>query len=51
MFLDKTLSKLSEFYYLEPGLYPSITDIDEAMNTLIQQKHNDSQSKITVKVY
>ena len=27
MFFDKKLSKSSEFHYLEPGLYPSITDI------------------------
>ena len=33
---DKKLSKSSKFYYLEPGLYPSITDIVETMNTLIQ---------------
>ena len=35
LFFDKKLSKSSEFYYLGPGLYPSITDIVEAMNTLI----------------
>ena len=44
------LSKSSEFYYLEPGLYPSITDIVEAMNTLIQERHNYSENLITVKV-
>ena len=37
---DKKLSKSSAFYYLEPDLYPSITDILEAMNTLIQEGHN-----------
>ena len=37
MYFDKKLSKSSEFYYLEPGLYPSITDIVEAMNILIQE--------------
>ena len=37
-------------YYLEPGLYPSITDIVEAMNTLIQERHNHSENCITVKV-
>ena len=36
MFFDKKVSKSSEFYYLEPGLYPSITDIVDAMNILIQ---------------
>ena len=50
MFFDKKLSKPSEFYYLEPGLYPSITDIVEAMNTLLQERHNHSKICITVKV-
>ena len=36
MFFDNKLSNSSELNYLEPGLYPSITDIVEAMNTLIQ---------------
>ena len=49
-FLIKKLSKLSDFYYLEPGLYPSITDILEAMKTLVQEKHNDSDSCIRDKV-
>ena len=50
MFFDKKLSKSSEFYYLEPGLYPSITDIVEAMNILIQERHNQSVNCIKVKV-
>ena len=50
MFFGKKLSKSSEFYYLEPGLYPSITDIVEAMNALIQERHNHSENCITVKV-
>ena len=33
MFFDKKHRKLSDFCYLEPGFYPSITDIVEAMNT------------------
>ena len=37
MFFDKKLSKSSEFYYLEPDLYPSITDFVEPMNILIQE--------------
>ena len=41
-FFDKKLSKSTEFYYLEAGLYPSITDIVEAMNTLFQEWHNHS---------
>ena len=35
---------------MEPGPYPSITDIVEAMNTLIHERHNDSERCITVKV-
>ena len=50
MFFDKKLSNLSEFYYVEPGLYPSITDIVEAMNTLIQERHNHDENRITVKL-
>ena len=50
MFSDKKLWKSSEFYYLEPGLYPSITDIVEAMNNLIQERHNHSENCIKVKV-
>ena len=50
MFFDKKLSKSSEFYYLEPRLYPFITDIVEAMNSLFQERHNHSENCITVKV-
>ena len=50
MFFDKQLSKLSEFYDLEPGVSPSIMDIVEAMNTLIQEKHNHSENCIAVEV-
>ena len=50
MFFDEKLSKSSEFYYLETGLYPSITDIVEAMNTLSQERNNHSENCITVKV-
>ena len=50
MFFDKKLSKSSEFYYLEPGLHPSITDIVEAKNILIQERHNHSENCIKVKV-
>ena len=50
MFFDKKLSESSEFYYLEPGLYPSITDIVEAMNILIQERHNHSGNCIKVQV-
>ena len=50
MFFDKKTSKSSEFYYLEPGFYPSITDFVEAMNALIQERLNHSDNCITVKV-
>ena len=50
MFFDKKLSKSSEFYYLEPGLYPSFTDIVGAMNILIQERHKHSENCIKVKV-
>ena len=48
-FFDRKRSKSSSFYYLEPGLYPSITDIVEAMNTLIQERHKPRESCVTVK--
>ena len=50
MFFDKKLSKSSELHYPEPGLYPSINDIVEAMNFLIQERHNHSENCIKVKV-
>ena len=50
MFFDKKRSKSSELYYLEPGLYNFIAVIVEAMNTLIQERHNQSENCITVKV-
>ena len=50
MFFDKKLSNSSEFHYLEPGLYPSITNIVEAMNILIQDRHNHSENCIKVKM-
>ena len=50
IFSDKKISKSSEFYYVEPGLYPSITDIVETMNIFIQERHNHSEKCIKVKV-
>ena len=50
MFFDKKLSKSSEFYYPEPSLHPSITDIVEAINTLFQERHNHNEICIPVKV-
>ena len=50
MFFDKKLSKSTEFYYLEPGICPSITDFVEAMSSLIQERHNHNENCIKVKV-
>ena len=49
-FFDKKLSKSTSTYNLEPGLYTSITDIVEAMNTLMQERNNQSETSITVEV-
>ena len=50
MLYDEKLSKTTEAYYLEHGLYSSITDIVEAMNTLIQERNNHRDTCITIKV-
>ena len=47
---DKKRSKSTSNHNLEPGLYTSITDIVEAMNTLIQERNNHNETCITVKV-
>ena len=49
-FFDEKLSKSTSTSILEPGLYTSITDIVEAMNTLIQERNNHNETCITVKV-
>ena len=49
-FFDNKNSKSSECYYLESGLYLPLTDIVEAMKTLIQERHNHSENGITDKV-
>ena len=49
-FFDEKLSKSRSTYNLEPGLYPSSTEILEAMNTLIQGRSNHNETCITVKV-
>ena len=49
-FIDKKLSKSTSTYSIEPGIYTSITDIVEAMNTLIQERNNHNETCITVKV-
>ena len=50
LFYDETLSKTTEAYYLEPGLYSSITDVVEGKNTLIQEGNNHRDTCITIKV-
>ena len=50
MFYDEKLSKTTEAYYLEPGLYSSKTYIAESMNTLIQERNNHTDTCITFKV-
>ena len=49
-FFDEELSKTTSNYNLEPGIYTSITDIVEAMNTLIQERNNHNETCVTVKV-
>ena len=49
-FFDDKFSNSLSTYFLEPGLYTSITDIVEAMNTLIQEKNNHNRTCIAVKV-
>ena len=49
-FSEEKLSKSTTTYNLEPGLYTSITDIVEAMNTLINERNNHNETWITVKV-
>ena len=47
---DEKLSKPTTTYNLEFGLYGSIPHIVEAMNTLIQEKNNNNQTCMAVKV-
>ena len=49
-FFDKKISKSTSTYSIEPDLYTSITDIVEAMNTLVQERNNHNETCITVKV-
>ena len=50
MFYAEKLSKKTEAYYLEPGLGSSITDIVEAMHSLLQERNNHRDTCITIKV-
>ena len=50
-----SVSKVRQFLHTKPSytkftLYPSLTDIVEAMNNLFQEIHNHSENRITVKV-
>ena len=49
-FLTKKLSKSSRYFHLDSGFYPSIMDIVEAMNNLIQERHNHSENCIKGKL-
>ena len=49
-FDESKLSKSTSRYNIEPGVYTSVTDIVEAMNTLIQERNNHNETCITVKV-
>ena len=49
-FFDEKFSKSTSTHSLESGLYTSITDIVEALNTLIQEKNNQNENCIKVKV-
>ena len=50
LFHDNELTKAKVYYYLKTGLYHSITDIVEAMNSLIQNRNNHNKTCVGVKV-
>ena len=50
LFHDNDLSKTKDYYYLDAGLYHSITDIVEAMKSLIQSSNNHNTTCIGVTV-
>ena len=49
-FFDEQLSKSMTTYNLEPGIYTSITDIVETINTLIQERNNHHETCVTVEI-
>ena len=51
MFCYKNFLKSLEIYYVENGLDPSITYIVEAMNTLLQERDNQSENCIRVEMF
>ena len=50
IFYDEKLSRTTEACYLEPGLYSFITDIVEAMKTIIQESNNHRDICIIIKI-
>ena len=48
---DEKISKSTSTYNLETVLYTSITDIVDDKNTLIQERNNQNETWITVKVF
>ena len=50
-FLTRNFQSHQNSFYLEPGLYTSITDIVEAMNILIHERHNHCENSIKVEVF
>ena len=50
MFFDLKTFKSSEFCHLQRSLHPYLTDVVEAINTLIQERHNHIENYITVEV-
>ena len=51
MFSDECHLNLSQFFYLEPGLYSSNSNIVEVMNSLIQERHNHKEGCFRVELY
>ena len=50
MLFDTKSSNTLEFFEPEPGLYHLVTDFVEAMNTLIRERHNHTETSVSVKV-
>ena len=50
IFYDDKFSKITEADYLDPGVFSSITDIVEAMNTPMQERNNHRDTCIAIKV-
>ena len=50
MFFDEKLSKTTEPYYFETGLYSSVTDIVKTTKTLVKERNNHRDTCIRTKV-